>query len=348
MNTDWKSSLDYGKSPRAVLLNKLRIDFEHEHEVDLRGDRIAMERLEEAVDQALQELETRASTRITIPFLSADASGPKHLDQIVSRDDLEAVEDYQPVQDQPRPKASPRRFIRIPERPPLVTYSLMAVSILMYLFQVLTGSFLGEDLPAALGVKANSLIVQGQYWRLLTPMLLHGSLIHLGFNMYALYILGRRLERYFNHFRFFGLYLISGFAGNILSFYLTPEPSLGSSTAIFGLLAAEGVFIYQHRSMFGDRFKGALRQIIQVAAINLIIGLTPGIDNWGHIGGLLGGAAFSWFAGPVFKIEGLSPDLKLVDQRSGSGILTVFLVLGIILSVLVGVLIGIRGQPSFF
>ena len=342
MTADRETAYAHGESPRAKLLERLVADFEREHGVDLRDDRIAMERLEEAADQALQELETRSSTRITVPSLSADASGPQHLDRVVTREDLDSVESYHPEQRAPSRPAQDRRFVKIPEKPPLVTYSLMAVAILMYLMQILTRSFFGQDLPAALGVKANSLIVAGQYWRLFTPMLLHGSLIHLGFNMYALYILGRRLERYFGHGRFFSLYLISGFAGNILSFYLTPAPSLGSSTAIFGLLGAEGVFIYQHKNLFGERFRLALRQIIQVAVINLIIGLSPGIDNWGHIGGLLGGIAFTWFAGPSFRIEGLDPNLKLVDQRAESSTLVTLTLMGAALAALVGMIIAVR------
>lgn len=338
MSADRETAFAHGESPRARLLERLAADFERQHGVDLRDDRIAMQRLEEAVDQALQELETRPSTRITVPSLSADAAGPQDLDRVVTREELEAVEGYHPERYPSEPPPS-RRFVSIPERPPLVTFSLMAVSILMYLMQVVTAAVFGQDLPAALGVKANGLIVAGQYWRLFSPMLLHGSLIHLGFNMYALYILGRRLERYFGHVRFFSLYAVSGFAGNILSFYLTPAPSLGSSTAIFGLLGAEGVFIYQHRKLFGERFKGALRQIIQVAVINLIIGLSPGIDNWGHIGGLLGGVVFTWFAGPVFKIEGLDPDLRLVDQRPESSALAALVVQGAALAVLAGLII---------
>ncbi len=98
-----------------------------------------------------------------------------------------------------------------------------------------------------LGLKVNELIVQGQYWRLLTPMFLHGDILHLGFNMYALYIFGPSLERYFGHLRFITLFVLSGFAGNVLSFMFSAAPSLGSSTAIFGLLGAEGVFLYRNR-----------------------------------------------------------------------------------------------------
>jgi rhomboid protease GluP len=99
---------------------------------------------------------------------------------------------------------------------------------------------------------------------------------------------------------------------------------LGSSTAIFGLLAAEGVFIFQHRELFGNRSQVALRQIIQVAVINFLIGLSPGIDNWGHLGGLIGGAIFSWFAGPLFKLERTPTQIRFVDQRAEKTSIPVF------------------------
>ena len=173
----------------------------------------------------------------------------------------------------------------------------------------------GVDLPAMLGMKENELILSGQLWRLFTPMLLHGSILHLGFNMYALYIFGPGLERHYGHVRFLALFVLSGFAGNVFSFLFTDSPSLGSSTAIFGLLGAEAVFLYQNRKIYGSVGQRALINLVVIAVINLVIGLSPGIDNWGHIGGLLGGALFAWYAGPLLQVEGVYPYQSLVDQR---------------------------------
>jgi rhomboid protease GluP len=176
-------------------------------------------------------------------------------------------------------------------------------------------TMLGGDLVASLGLKDNQLIAQGQFWRLFTPMLLHGSILHIGFNMYALYIFGPGLERYFGHGRFLTLYVLSGFAGNVASFMFSSAPSLGSSTAIFGLLGAEGVFLYRNREVLGGIARRALNNIILIAAINLFIGLSPGIDNWGHLGGLIGGTLFAWFGGPILSVEGVFPSLSVVDKR---------------------------------
>ena len=99
--------------------------------------------------------------------------------------------------------------------------------------------------------------------------------------------LGRRVERFFGSLRFVGSIFDRGYRRQSFSFVFTEAPSLGSSTAIFGLLGAEGIFIYQHRKLFGEQFKVALRQIIQVAVGNLVIGfMIPGIDNYG---------AYRWF-----------------------------------------------------
>jgi rhomboid protease GluP len=181
---------------------------------------------------------------------------------------------------------------------------------------------IGFDLPAALFIKSNALIQSGQVWRLFTPALLHGSITHIGFNMYALYIFGIGLEHHFGHNRFLLLYVLGAFSGNVMSFLFSDANSLGASTSIFGLIGAQGILLYQNRRMFAGQFSKAIQNVIFIVAINLFLGLSPGIDNWGHIGGLVGGLMFTWFAGPVWEIEGIQPMLHLVDQRSSRDLIT--------------------------
>ena len=219
------------------------------------------------------------------------------------------------------------RAVRVqpPQGKPAVTYTLLIISILVYLLQLATQYLLaGTDLPALYGMKINPFIIEGQLWRLITPMFLHGSILHLAFNMYALLIFGPSLERYYGHGRYLALYFVSGFAGNVASFLFTTSPSLGSSTAIFGLLGAEAVFLYRNRELFGSSSQRALINLITIAVLNLFIGLSPGsgIDNWGHIGGLVGGTLFAWFAGPLLQVEGGYPYYTLADQRqSGTAVI---------------------------
>ncbi|MEN6408396.1 MAG: rhomboid family intramembrane serine protease [Anaerolineaceae bacterium] len=206
--------------------------------------------------------------------------------------------------------------MNIPTVKPRVTYILMGICIVVYLLQMLSQLALGGDLPLAIGAKINSYILAGQIWRLVTPMFLHGSILHIAFNMYALYAIGLALEQQYGYARYLALFLLSGFAGNVASFLFSPNASVGSSTAIFGLLAAQGVFVWQNRRFFGDRAKSILINTVTIAGINLILGLTPGIDNWGHLGGLVGGVIFAALAGPLWGLQGTFPVFNLVDRRS--------------------------------
>ena len=211
--------------------------------------------------------------------------------------------------------------VKTPEAQPVVTYVLLGITVLVFALQTISTMLLGEDWLALFGMKINELILEGQLWRLFTPMFLHGSILHLLFNMYALYALGRGLERYYGHARYLALYLLSGFAGNVISFLFSPNPSLGASTAIFGLLGAEGVFLYRNRSLFGASARTALTNVVTIAAINLVLGLSPGIDNWGHVGGLVGGTLFAWFGGPVLELTPGYPHYTMGDKRESGDVL---------------------------
>jgi rhomboid protease GluP len=207
--------------------------------------------------------------------------------------------------------------IKLPPEKSMVTFGLIAVTVLAFLGQLAGTYFLGADRLASVGMKSNYLIEQGELWRLFTAAFLHGGVLHIAFNMYALQILGRELERFFGHARFLALYLVGGFAGNVFSYLFTTANSLGASTAIFGLLGAYGLFILRNREVFGSHTQRVLRNVGQVLLINLAISLTPGIDMWGHLGGLLGGAFIGWFGGVEFNLASdLQGGMKLVMKRS--------------------------------
>jgi rhomboid protease GluP len=225
------------------------------------------------------------------------------------------------------PQPDQPRMVRVslPTVKPYVMYAIIAFTCFVYLLQIAGAYLLNADIVANLGLKYGPLIRAGQIWRLITPVFLHDSslpygLLHIGFNMYALFLFGRGLEARYGHVRFTLLYFLSAYAGNVLSFLLTPAPSLGASTAIFGLLAAEGMFIIQNRRLLGSQANRALLNVFYIAGINFLIGFsTTGIDNFGHLGGLLGGILFAWFGGPRWKVEGFYSSPKLVDERQGHG-----------------------------
>jgi rhomboid protease GluP len=226
----------------------------------------------------------------------------------------------QPPYTQPDPGSQqPNQPVRGQAFRPWVTYILVGITVLIFGGQYLTESTMGVDIFALFGMKINQAIIAGELWRLVTPIFLHdsGSITHILFNMYALIVLGPGLERAYGRSRFLLLYFLSGIAGNVVSFYFSPYNSLGASTSIFGLVAAEGVFIFRNREIFGRQARALLGNLIFIIVVNLMIGLMPGIDNWGHIGGLLGGLAFAWTSGPLLMVNWLpgGGGYRMVDQN---------------------------------
>ena len=234
-------------------------------------------------------------------------------------------------QSQPAPQ---QVGVSIPQTKPIVTYILLGLTLLLFGIQIVAEFFTGIDWLFVLGGKINQLILAGQVWRLITPAFLHANLMHIAFNMYALFILGRRIESTYGHGRFLLLYFLSAFGGNVLSFVLSDANSLGASTAIFGLLAAEAVFILQNRRLFGQRVRGMLFNIAFILVINLMLGFSANtnIDNFGHLGGLLGGFLFSSLAGPKWILEGLPPNVSIKDVRTRKDVLlaTALVIIGFI------------------
>lgn len=229
------------------------------------------------------------------------------------------------------PASEPQQVrVQMPSLPTILTYGLIGFTVLMYILQMLSVAVWGYATPYQMdwleffGARINSAIQAGDYWRFITPVFLHGSLAHIFFNMYALLSIGGLLERHLGYMRFIVLYFLATFSGNVFSFLFSGDSSysVGASTAVFGLIGAELVFFYQNRELFGSYARQAIGNVVFIIAINLFIGLSPGIDNWGHVGGLLGGAMFAWFASPRWALTGIAPELKLADQRESREIFT--------------------------
>lgn len=220
--------------------------------------------------------------------------------------------------------APPPRLMRMPATvlTPHITYALIGITVTIYVLQILSVFIIGYAYANVgwleyFGALFPSAVRMGQYWRLITPVFLHGSIPHIAFNMYALYSIGAFMEQQLGRGRFIALYFLAGFSGNVFSFLFLGSGgfSLGASTALFGVIGAELVFFYQNRKLFGDYARKAISNVIFIVAINLFIGLAPGIDNWGHIGGLLGGAMFAWFSVPVWKPSATPFEIRFEDAR---------------------------------
>ncbi|MBR3198986.1 MAG: rhomboid family intramembrane serine protease [Bacilli bacterium] len=175
---------------------------------------------------------------------------------------------------------------------PYITYGLVAINIIIFLI-----SKIFNILPI---FAVNRIAIRnGEYYRLITGIFLHANTLHLVFNCYALYIIGMQLESFLGKFKYLLVYLLSGLAGSMLSIFFSNSYSVGASGAIFGMLGSLLYFGFHYRVYLDSVVKS---QIIPLIAINLAIGFTfMGIDNWAHIGGLVGGILSTMAVGVKYK-----------------------------------------------
>ena len=207
----------------------------------------------------------------------------------------------------PPPNAPPRPTpwaVRLRRAP--VTFGVIIATVAVYV----GGSLVGFEQVLEFGAKDNVSILAGQVCQ-------PGVEEDRGVNMYSLFALGPPVERFFGAPRMLALYLLSGISGVVFSLAFNPYPSVGASGAIFGLLGALAMFLYLHRGLFGAAGGMQLRQLIIVGALNLVYSAAnPGIDLWGHIGGLLAGAACAAYFGPRLAPEViLGVPSGLTDER---------------------------------
>lgn len=146
------------------------------------------------------------------------------------------------------------------------------------------------------GAEYGPLIRAGQLWRLVTPIFIHIGYQHLILNLIVLYFLGRIIERYFGHWRYLIIFLVSGVVGNLMSFAFETGISAGSSTSIFGLF---GAFFVLHLKLKDNLFiQNNTKTFLMFIILNFIFDLfMPSISLIGHLGGLIGGFLISQVIG---------------------------------------------------
>lgn len=177
---------------------------------------------------------------------------------------------------------------------PLITISLIVINVIVYLLSLI-------DYNGIVNNFANYyLYVQnGEYYRLITSMFVHANILHLLSNMYALYVVGPIIEKYYGKGKYLLIYLGSGIIGSLFSVVLTNYASVGASGAIFGLFGALLYFGYKYRATLDGFLRSS---IIPTLLVNLILGfMIPGIDISAHLGGLIGGLLLSYQVGVINK-----------------------------------------------
>lgn len=167
---------------------------------------------------------------------------------------------------------------------PYLTYLLIIANVIFFLVGNIMANYNDVlDAYCIYGPKVRA----GELYRIITGMFLHSDIVHIALNCYCLYVIGSQIESFLGKFKFIIIYFFSGITGCLLSMTMSDVPSVGASGAIFGLMGALLYFGYHYRVYLGNVLKS---QLIPIVFIDLITGfIVPGIDNFAHIGGLIGG-----------------------------------------------------------
>lgn len=181
---------------------------------------------------------------------------------------------------------------------PKLVYLLIALNILYFIIVEFNGGSMDTETLVKYGAKYNPLIMDGEWWRIITSMFMHIGFVHLAMNMLALYYLGTAVEQIFGSKRFIGMYMFAGIGAGLASFAFSSSISAGASGAIFGLFGVLLYFGLIHKKLF---FQTMGSSILTIIAINLVFGFTvPMVDNSAHVGGLITG----FIAASVIQLPG--------------------------------------------
>ena len=182
------------------------------------------------------------------------------------------------------------------KKDPIMTKILITINIVIFVLQLV----LGWDVVASFGANYAPFVKSGKFYVLFTSMFIHGNLIHLLFNMYALYIIGPQVESFYGKIKYLAIYFGSGILGALLSdIFLQNSISVGASGAIFGLLSSIVYFGYHYRAYLDNVIRS---QIMPLIIFNIFLGIViPNIDTFCHIGGLIGGVLVSMACGIKYK-----------------------------------------------
>jgi rhomboid protease GluP len=162
-----------------------------------------------------------------------------------------------------------------------------------------------------LGALMKPLLEAGEYWRFVTSWFLHANLTHLGANLLALWIFGQLVEPLLGPWHMLGLLLVSGIVANLFSLWLVPEPSIGASGAIYGLLSGYCTLVLLVRQQSDPQthrkeLRGALSGLVLFVISGWLMSQSPEnrINVWAHVGGLVGGIVYILLFQPQRRLRG--------------------------------------------
>jgi rhomboid protease GluP len=184
-----------------------------------------------------------------------------------------------------------------------VTYIILASNVAIWLATEIAGGSTNGLILLRFGALQRDLVLSGEVWRMVSSAFLHIGLLHLLINSYTLYQLGTFIEDFFGHKKLIATYVLTAISASVLSITFSTGISAGASGALFGLTGlllgnAWAKKVYTFDLPIDER------QLIPFVLFNLWFGaITPGIDNWAHIGGLLGGIGLGYIFDPALSFD---------------------------------------------
>ncbi|AQS52997.1 Rhomboid protease GluP [Jeotgalibaca dankookensis] len=209
---------------------------------------------------------------------------------------------------------------------PVMTYLFLALQLFVYVLLSLNGGSTNTYTLIAFGAKFSPAIIAGEWWRLVTPIFIHIGFTHILLNSITLYYLGSQMEWILGSWRFAIVYLLGGIMGNTMSFAFSPSVSAGASTSLFGLFAAAIVLGRFYPTNYTIR--STAQGFAILIALNFVSGIiSPGIDNWGHLGGVLGGGLAAILLG-VPRLRAINLKTRTIASLAYIILFSLFVVIG--------------------
>lgn len=234
---------------------------------------------------------------------------------------------------------------------PSMVYVLAAINIAVYLFGLAspidTAGMGISTLPLLYGAKVNALILDGQWWRLITPMFLHSGFLHVALSSWALLFFGPQVEKVFGSLAFCMIYFLGGLCGNLVSFLYTPAATVGGTGPFFALLSSWLVYLLRNKKELGEQAADfGIRMTFLLGVLVICLSCLLPIDEWIHFGATIPGAVFGGYACPSVRVVANANDTPAKHAESSEGLYGMYegptpLSMTLVFSISIAVLLGI-------
>ncbi|KAF9592013.1 hypothetical protein IFM89_011596 [Coptis chinensis] len=246
----------------------------------------------------------------------------QHVNRDYGSSEEKMVENYvqfEKMDDEPNPKFSQGVQPQEETSDLYLICVLASMNIGVFLFEkaspVKTSDVELLTLPSLYGAKINQLILDGEWWRLVTPMFLHSGIFHVALGFWVLLSFAPQVCKGYGSFTFFLIYLLGGISGNMTSYIHTPEPTVGGTGPIFAIIGAWLIYQFQNKEAIEKEVSESMfRKAVIATALSFVLSNFGPIDNWSHLGAACVGIAYGFLTCPTLQLDNLP---SKTDKKNG-------------------------------